>query len=220
MEITRESKLGNIVTKIPKASEVFNAYKLDYCCGGYQTIEQACKEANVDVDKLLIKLNKLKKEVEQLGTKHDFENMNNSDLIEYIVNVHHSYLNEHLPLISEISNNVLRVHGSNHAELFDVHKLFHSLKSELEQHLIKEEVSLFPSMEENDDNKKLVNQIEDEHEVAGGILKELRLVTQNYSVPQDGCNSYKKLYSELEKLEKDIFSHIHLENNILHKRFN
>jgi len=46
--------------------------------------------------------------------------------------------------LSELTTKILRVHGSNHESLFRVHKLFHSLKAELEQHLIKEEEILFP----------------------------------------------------------------------------
>jgi regulator of cell morphogenesis and NO signaling len=54
-----------------------------------------------------------------------------------------------------------------------------------------------------------------EHDTAGEILRELRVLTSDYTVPADACISYKTLYQSLENFEKDLHQHIHLENNIL-----
>jgi regulator of cell morphogenesis and NO signaling len=43
-------------------------------------------------------------------------------------------------------------------------------------------------------------------------------VTSGYSVPEDGCMSYKMLYQALPEFEADLRQHIHLENNILFPR--
>jgi len=108
-----------------------------------------------------------------------------------------------------------------------VHKLFHTLKTELEQHLIKEEEILFPMIkryeaEPSDDlyknMKETTAETEEEHEAAGDILKELREITAEYTVPQDGCGTYRRTFEILEELEADLFQHIHLENNILFHR--
>ena len=99
---------------------------------------------------------------------------------------------------------------------------------ELDQHLIKEEEILFPMMKEYSANasKELFGKIvsvlketEDEHETAGNVLKELRSITQDYTVPADGCNTYSMTYRGLQELEEDLFEHIHLENNILFKKW-
>jgi regulator of cell morphogenesis and NO signaling len=222
IKITKDMTLGEIVAHLPKATETFNAYNIDFCCGGDRSLEEAVNEAGLSYDKIARTLETVKLETEELGIKTNFLEMDTKNLIDYIVNVHHSYLNANLPRNSEMVNAVLRAHGEAHPELFEVHKLFHQLKAELEQHLIKEEVSLYPSMlkSENDQSNKVIIEIEDEHDVAGEILKQLREITQNYTVPQDGCSTYKRLYDKLEEMEKDIFNHIHLENNILHNRFN
>jgi regulator of cell morphogenesis and NO signaling len=57
-----------------------------------------------------------------------------------------------------------------------------------------------------------------EHDAAGDLLSGLRLVTNDYAVPEDACMSYRSLYQALEGLEKDLHQHIHLENNILFPR--
>ena len=54
-----------------------------------------------------------------------------------------------------------------------------------------------------------------EHDAVGELLRELREVTSDYSVPSDGCISYQALYQAIEEFEQDLHQHIHLENNIL-----
>jgi regulator of cell morphogenesis and NO signaling len=57
-----------------------------------------------------------------------------------------------------------------------------------------------------------------EHEAVGDLLRELRALSSNYTVPPDGCISYQTLYQALEAFEQDLHQHIHLENNILFPR--
>jgi len=54
-----------------------------------------------------------------------------------------------------------------------------------------------------------------EHDTVGDLLRDLRMVTNDYKVPADGCMSYQALFQALEGLEKDLHQHIHLENNLL-----
>ena len=124
---------------------------------------------------------------------------------------------------------VFRVHFSHDPELLmKVHSLFGKLKCELEEHLLKEENILFPLMikydqakdkEEKKEIEEDIRIIVNEHEAAGDILKELAEVTDDYKVPEWGCISFKLLYDYLHDLEKDLFIHIHKENNILFPRY-
>ena len=57
-----------------------------------------------------------------------------------------------------------------------------------------------------------------EHDAVGDILRKLRVLSSDYSVPADGCISYQTLYQALEAFEQDLHQHIHLENNILFPR--
>ena len=54
-----------------------------------------------------------------------------------------------------------------------------------------------------------------EHESAGEILEEMKILTDNYRLPEDACNSYRYLFSLIQEFEDDLKLHIHLENNIL-----
>jgi regulator of cell morphogenesis and NO signaling len=100
---------------------------------------------------------------------------------------------------------------------------------ELEEHLIKEEEEIFPLIieysqsEETAGSEKTLKgilELETEHDTAGEIIKKLRLITNDYQLPQDACSSFELTYRLLEDLEADLFQHIHLENNILFARLN
>lgn len=218
--------IGDIVSMMPKASEVFKKYNIDFCCGGNRPLVEAIRGQQLDEQEVLKKLDEAYEETRKYTERVDFRQMAPGELIDYIVNTHHVFVKRILPELSELTAKVLRAHGANHSDLFKVHKLFHTLKSELEQHLIKEEEILFPLIKEYDiePSEELLNRIgkvmketEDEHETAGDVLKELRRVTGEYRVPEDGCSSFSLTYEKLQELEADLFQHIHLENNILFK---
>jgi len=210
------------------ASDIFKQNRIDFCCGDNRPLIDAIRENNFDESEVLKKLNeafianeKIKKE------GRDFREMSPGELIEYIENTHHVYVKKTLPELSELTIKIMRVHGANHEVLFRVHKLFSILKAELEQHLIKEEESLFPLIRQYGSNpgtellariNKVIGELEAEHEGAGNILKELRKITEDYSVPKDGCSTYVATFDKIKELEADLFQHIHLENNILFKK--
>ena len=63
-----------------------------------------------------------------------------------------------------------------------------------------------------------IRAMEHEHAVAGQALAEMRRLTGGYQPPRDACNTFRVLYHQLEELESDLHTHIHLENNILFPR--
>ena len=229
-KFTGIQSVGNIVAEFPQAAEIFKEYRIDFCCGGDRTLTAAVKELNLDENSIL---NKLNQTYVTMANQHniieeiDWREQSLTDLVDHIINTHHLYLQREMPQISDYVTKILRVHGVAHSELTKVHKLFHLLKLELEQHLIKEEEILFPLIKEyekkptNQNLEKIqsvTNDIENEHEQAGDIIKELRKITNQYVLPADACTSFRLAYQKLEEMESDIFQHIHLENNILHPR--
>lgn len=226
--ISPEHKIGDIMARIPQASDIFKDYKIDFCCGGGRPLAAAIAEQGLDAERLLQELNKVYEQSLKLQQKQiDWREAPLTDLSEYIIHKHHTFLSQTLPALSEYTLTLLRVHGNNHRELARVHKIFHALKTELDQHLITEEQVLFPLIKEYEQTAskealakavKTIKQLEEEHEGAGKLLKELRHITDEYQIPADACTTYAKTYQLLNELEGDIFQHIHLENNILHPR--
>lgn len=221
-------KIGEIVTKFPKAADILKEYRIDFCCGGDRPLLTAIKEQALSEPEILEKINSLYEEFKNVKTEdRNWVEAPFGELIDHIVNTHHAYLGVELPRLSELTTKILRVHGEHHPELGQVYRLFHSLKMELEQHLIKEETIQYPAIKQYEKNKSeealnkavdITRELENEHTGAGDILKELRKVTNDYAVPEDGCNTYRLTYVKLQELEEDTFQHIHLENNILFPR--
>lgn len=225
--------LGEIVLSFPDSVELFNMYKLDYCCGGDQKLSEAfedLKSEGVDTEKLLEELNrKYSAFLEKKEAIRDWRRETPSDLIEHILNTHHVYTKKTLQELDDMILKILKVHFKDHSEeLLVVHSLFGSLKTELEAHLIKEEEQLFPmilSYESSSDEsllsgiRKFISETESEHDAAGDILKELEEVTRDFTPPDGACTTFKRAYMTLDDLEKDIFTHIHLENSVLFKMF-
>lgn len=228
--IKKEFSLGEVVTIYPAVIKKFNDLELDYCCGGATTLDNALKEKGVDVDKFVEELNREFKAFTFENSKYvDWREESSENLIRHIIDTHHATTFNLLKEIDPLMVKILRVHFSHGPELLmKVHRLFGELKTELEEHLVKEEEILFPLMMKYDQTKdesekaeieKNIRMIVSEHEAAGEILKELAKITNDYTAPDWACVTYKLVYDKLHELEKDLFIHIHKENNILFPRY-
>ncbi len=225
----RSDKLGDIVARFPKAAEIFKEYRIDFCCGGQRPLSEALEELALDEAELLGQLEESYEEMKGRElTSNDWRKAAFTELVDHILNVHHAFLLRELPRLSDLVTTILRAHGASHGDVLSrVHRLFHTLKMDLEQHMITEEEVFFPLIRKYEENpdpavlEKIVSiagELEKEHDGAGDIIKELRDVTDNYGIPEDVCATYEATYEKLKELEADLFQHIHLENNILFPR--
>lgn len=224
--INANQKLGEVVSIFPGASRIFNHVKIDYCCGGHDTLGKALREKGIDSDKFIQKLNEeYEKFMESNEEYIDWRIVKPVNLMKNILDTHHEYTKRELKEIDALLSKILKVHFSHHGEeLLKVHRLFGLLKIELEEHLIKEEENLFPLIEEyeltKDENlkkeiDKFIKETENEHDEAGDILKELEKITRDFKAPEGACTSYRLAYDKIHNLEKDLFIHIYKENSVL-----
>ena len=224
--------VAQIALENPNAAREFEKLGIDYCCGGRQTLDEACVAAKLPMDEVLARLEKLSAEALIAGTK-DFKAMSLADLIAHITSTHHVFVREECPRIQELAAKVVSKHAQNHPELVQVQEIFGALASELSTHLIKEEQILFPYVIRMEESVlagepappamfgTVVNPIGmmmREHDGAGEALRALRSVTNDYAVPGDACTSYRTLYQALQGFEADLHQHIHLENNVMFPR--
>jgi regulator of cell morphogenesis and NO signaling len=220
----KNTTIGEVVAALPEASGIFSEFGIDYCCGGNRKLYDVIKNQNINETEIYMKLSEAQADRRNVYSKDgNFAAMAHSELTTYIEDIHHSYLRQALPESMEILGTVLRVHGRNHIELFRVYQLFGKLKTDLEQHLLKEETMLFPALSQENDTDdeilQLTKMIINEHVAAGDILSELRQITNNYELPSDACETYQRAYELLKEIEGDLHQHIHLENNILLKEY-
>lgn len=219
---------AEIVKIFPKASDLFKSNRIDFCCGGHKPLKETFQEKSISGEGLLQKLNSQYEEWKEKGQSgRNWEEATYSDLVDEIVHTHHAYLTEELPALGQFVTKIFRVHGEHHPHLKELYQLYHSLKTELELHLVKEEQDVFPLIKEYEQNPtdelkdkilRLNATLEEEHQDAGDILKRMRDICTDFNPPADACNSYRITYMRLAELEDDMFQHIHKENNILFPR--
>jgi regulator of cell morphogenesis and NO signaling len=215
--------LAQIVNENHQAASVFEKYNLDFCCKGKRSLQKACEEKELSVDGVVQELNTvLNKERSVL----DFNKLSLAALADYIVVTHHDYTKRELPQIFSFLQKISSKHGHRHPEVFSILESFSSLKEEMENHMRKEELILFPRIKEMENSEKKYNEcgmniqapvavMEDEHEHAGRLLEKIRLLSNNYTPPADACTTYRLCFAALQTLETDLHQHVHLENNIL-----
>ncbi|QGH35842.1 iron-sulfur cluster repair di-iron protein [Gracilibacillus salitolerans] len=220
---------ADIVKIYPKASDFFKKEKIDFCCGGDQPLQSILdkKKRRVDGQQLIGLINESFQAWIEAGNKEiNWDNVSPSELVDYIMQHHHHYLHEELTPLSQFVTKIYRVHGPNHPHLEDLYKLFHQFKMEMEGHMIEEERDLFPLFEkyEEEPNEalkehifQLNNTMIDDHEFVGEIIQQMNEITNDYTLPEGACNSYRITYARLAELEQNTYQHIHLENNILFK---
>lgn len=224
--------VSDIVIQFPKASDYFRDHKIDFCCGGKRPLTEAVEEKGLDINQVLEELRNLADNHAGLNEDHEganyFTEMSSEALIHYIVSKHHDYLREELPAIYKNVARVNRVHGDHDLHLAQLYVLFTQLKDELLEHTSNEEEQIFPKMVALDQsvdgsaNQELNNAIgtlEEEHDKAGDILKEIREITNDFTPPINACTTYRLTYERLAELERMTYEHVHLENNILFPRF-
>ncbi|TDQ25405.1 iron-sulfur cluster repair di-iron protein [Tenacibaculum caenipelagi] len=230
MIISKDKTVAEYVTENIKTAHIFKKYGIDFCCGGGITVEKACKKNKVnqaDLEKELADVDAIKDVIE------DYDKWELDFLIIYIENVHHMYIRESLPIISQYANKVAKVHGHHYSEVIEINQLFHEVANELLSHMQKEEQVLFPFIKQLVQAKKEgiknitppfgtvnnpIRMMEYEHENAGNIFKQIAKLSNNYTPPEGACNTFKALYAKLDEFEQDLHTHIHLENNILHPK--
>lgn len=223
--------IGEIVADDYRKAEIFKKHGIDFCCKGNVTIAEVCEKKNVNYENLINEL----KAVDAISDnkEEDFNEWDLSELVDHIVQVHHSYVERSLPIIHEFKNKVCKVHGQHNPELFEIANNFDDVAEELTMHMHKEEMVLFPYIKKLNEafkaNEKIdpphfatirnpISMMELEHVSAGRSTENIRSFSNNYTPPVHACATYRVLFAKLEEFENDLHRHIHLENNILFKK--
>lgn len=225
------STIGELVSSDYRKAEVFKKFGLDFCCGGKKTLQEACKSKGLDI----VQIEKELKAVDSIIAlpSEDYNSWDISFLADYILNTHHKYVKQAIPVIYEYTQKVAKVHGDKHPEAIVIAEIFLMVSDELNRHICKEEDILFPYIKhltiagKNGMKveaplfgtiEKPINMMEHEHDEVGKLLEKIRLLSDNYTPPADACTTYKLSYSKLKEFEDDLHKHIHLENNILFRK--
>lgn len=228
MKTIEVKSIGEFVADDFRTAAIFNKYGIDFCCKGHKSIDEVCQAKGLDVNTII-------EEIETISNSSNGDGINFKSwpldlLIDYIEKTHHRYVEDKIPVLLQFLNKLSKVHGDRHPELLQINQLFTESAGDLTQHMKKEELILFPfikKMVKNSINQEPfvmppfgtvdnpIAMMHHEHDTEGERFRKIQELTNNYTPPQDACNTYKVTFAMLEEFEQDLHKHIHLENNIL-----
>ena len=219
-----EQTLASIVTHNHQTVPILEKYDLDFCCKGKRTLQQACDEKGLALNKVLPELEGA---TQTVSRSLPFEAMDPEQLISHIMIHHHFYVKQSMPTILSHLAKVVNKHGDRCPYMIEVQQLFTSIEKEMTNHMQAEETVLFPRIKEICASAKHssafealylsapIDAMEAEHEKAGDTLYSIRQLTNNYTAPEDACTTFTICLAELKEFEEDLHQHVHLENNLL-----
>ncbi|NSW54284.1 MAG: iron-sulfur cluster repair di-iron protein [Anaerolineae bacterium] len=224
-QIQPDDSVASVVVRHPALWSVLEDAGIDYCCGGSNSLAQACRSQRMDVAELIQRLEAAAAAPTGQPVL-DPGAFTLTELADHIEQTHHAYLRAELPRLGEVAARVVRAHGSKDARLQQVQETLGQLALELEAHMAKEERILFPIIRQMEAGPHApagaingpIRQMELEHQQAGDGLDNLRRLSDGFALPEWACNTYRALMTGLQQLENDLHQHIHKENNILFPR--
>jgi len=224
--------VGEIAASSLAAVNIFEKHGIDYCCGGKRMLDDICREKGLAAESLRQEIDLESSTASNSSADWSTESLRS--LIQHIIRKHHAYLKVELPRVGMRLSKVVQVHGSKDPVMLEeLDSVYGDMWQELDMHMRKEEMMLFPSIERYEAAIEAgqplpaapfgtianpIGVMEAEHASAGWALGRIRELTRNFQSPDWACATYRALLHGLKSLESDLHVHIHLENNILFPR--
>lgn len=224
----QEPSVGEIAALDYKKAELFQRFGISYCCSGEKSLKDACDEAGISEE--ILEQFTLEAARQKGREVYAFERWEADFLTDYIINTHHSYLKDNMPMIYGMALTVAEQQEPKNPAITTLAGHLEYFFSALHDHMLKEEEEFFPLVRKITASKKKhgrlivtcqpplgerISKMVQEHKEIGDSLKFIKKLTDNYKLPDDAANTSTFLYAKLIEFENDLVQHIHLENNIL-----
>ena len=222
--------ISQIVRGDYRTAEVFKKWRINYCCGGNMTLSESCYSKGLDQNAIISDLRQATRNV-RVPNSIDYDQWSIEFLIDYILNVHHAYLNNVIPELQSALNFFVPGHIKKYPHLDKVQEAFEDLAVELKEHMLKEEQVVFPYIKQVSSTlknkavygplfvrllKKSFNDITiNDHLRIEALMLQLRNETVFYTFSSEACTRYQVIYQQLQEFDNDLVQHKYLENNIL-----
>jgi len=214
MTTTLETQtLGDLALTRPAAVRVFHRHGIDFCCGGKRTLGEAVSAQGLELQAILDEIGR----EEKTGDDTRWDEAPIPELIQHILAVYHEGHRRDLPPLLQMARKVEEVHGEKASFPNGLREHLEHIQVALESHLQKEEQILFPAILAGQGAMAMgpISVMEAEHVEHGVNLAKTRELAHNLVPPEEACTTWRALYNGLEELEREIMTHIHLENNLL-----
>lgn len=141
-------------------------------------------------------------------------------LTRYIEAEYHAKHRTQLPELADLSEKVETVHAGQADVPAGLAALLRRMIGELEVHMKKEELILFPAIRNAapglDAPIAAMRADHDDHEAE---VEQVRQLTNGLTLPEGACRSWTRLYAGVGEFLDDLAAHIRLENDVLFPQF-
>lgn len=213
--------LGNLIACFPGATLIFRQHRVGFCCHADQTLSDVAKRKQLDPHVIAAELCQLPKGPLNLPDVSDV-----AGFINFILSRYHDVHRDELVELIALAREIEIVHGDHPDAPVGLADAFIEMADQLDMHMMKEENVLFPAMREMSMNMPItkalampIHCMREEHDDQSQAIHRLQKLTNNCTVPDGTCGSWRRLYSGTGKLIEDLVAHMYLENSVLFPRF-
>ena len=143
------------------------------------------------------------------------------ELTRFIETRYHASHRTELPEIAALAQKVEQAHAGHDLLPAGLSGLLRRLIGELEVHMKKEELMLFPAMRKvaTTGLDAPIASMRADHDDHAGEIARIAQLTHNMTPPEDACRTWAQLYDQLYDFVEDLQEHIRLENEVLFPQF-
>lgn len=211
----RDQKVGDIAARLPGATALFRAARIDFCCSGDIVLGEAARARGLDLAALESSLAAM-----SAGDAPTLPESTDA-LVDHILTRYHEVHRRELEELVRLSRKVEAVHVSHPQVPRGLADELEEIRLELGEHMSKEEQVLFPMMQAGGHPaiRHPIGVMREEHRHHGARLTRIEELTRDLELPDDACRSWRALYAGVAKFVADLREHIHIENNVLFPQF-
>lgn len=197
----------------PGSTAIFRRHKIDYCCGGGTPLAKAAEERGIDLAGLVAQLDALDRTEAAAPAE-------TGALIDHLLDRYHEAHRRQFPEAIFLAARVESVHGDRPDCPTGIAQHLAFMFDDLEAHHQKEEMILFPMMRRGELRLGApISRMESEHDDVIEQLTGLARLTNDFTPPENACGTWRALYALCQEIDADLRDHMHLENNVLFRRF-
>lgn len=213
-----EERVGDLAVAIPGATAIFRKHKIDFCCGGARSLDDACAVRGVDANGVVAALAELQAARHAGGI--DWRERPLPELLDHIEANFHEKHRRDLPELIRLASRVEHVHAEHPACPRGLAAVLKETLAELEMHMRKEEEILFPMIRRGMGGMAggPISVMQGEHDEHGERLRRIESLAHGLELPPGACNTWRATYAGVRAFIDEVMEHIHLENNVVFPR--
>ncbi|HTN06995.1 DUF542 domain-containing protein [Agriterribacter sp.] len=225
--------VSDIVKNDYRTAAVFKKHDIDFCCGGKFPLEMICANKDLDIKEVIQELEAATHTITSHAL-HEYQTWKPDFLADYIIHVHHRYLENAIPQAADYLDHLTKKHAARYPYLPELQNLFEAFSGSIAPRQQQEEEIIFPYIRQltraylNKESyagllvrtlRKPVEQaMLQEQKTIEALMRQMRELTRNYTPPENACVTHTVTLLKLREIDNDIVHHMHLENNILYPR--